>query len=294
MKKLIIFCALFTTAFFLLPTITHARDYNAMTGRFMTMDTLEGDQETPQSLHKYTYAHNNPVNLSDPSGHAVYFVERKMGLPGGGPAWYLNSGHGYLLFTSTSDPGSSDPFAAGFSGIDSFSWHPNSWNYSGQVPGRIWEQHSLDMNPRGHVPYKTFLVTTSAKDQATLLSSISAWNASMKPGFDFGGPFPDKSDPGNEIGNPSLHIPAPANGVYYSWSEQNCVWWATVQLKLSGIAVPQSVYNHIYVYNGTFGAADQVIAGTRSATTANRATGSTTPLYWLGDIGDQIGFDMGY
>lgn len=116
----------------------------------------------------------------------------------------------------------------------------------------------------------------------------------MNPGFDSGGPFPDKSDPGNEIGDPALHVPAPANGVYYSFTEQNCVWWATVQLKLSGINVPQSVYNHILFNNGTIGAAADVIAGTRSASTANRATGHTPFLYWLGDIGDDIGLDMGY
>ena len=32
------------------------------------MDAFEGDQESPLSLHRYTYAHNDPVNYTDPSG----------------------------------------------------------------------------------------------------------------------------------------------------------------------------------------------------------------------------------
>jgi RHS repeat-associated protein len=47
-----------------------ARYHNPNTGRFWNQDTFEGTNEDPQSLHKYTYAHNNPVNLSDPSGNS--------------------------------------------------------------------------------------------------------------------------------------------------------------------------------------------------------------------------------
>lgn len=61
--------ALLLLAFFLAPTITRARDYSANTGRFMTMDTFAGNQQNPQTLHKYIYAANNPVNRIDPSGH---------------------------------------------------------------------------------------------------------------------------------------------------------------------------------------------------------------------------------
>ncbi len=46
-----------------------ARYLNPAIGRFWTMDTFEGTQSDPLSLHKYLYAHNNPVNGCDPSGH---------------------------------------------------------------------------------------------------------------------------------------------------------------------------------------------------------------------------------
>lgn len=46
-----------------------ARYLNPNTGRFWTMDTSEGNQEDPLSLHKYLYCQGNPVNGRDPSGH---------------------------------------------------------------------------------------------------------------------------------------------------------------------------------------------------------------------------------
>jgi RHS repeat-associated protein len=46
-----------------------ARYFNPAKGRFWTMDSQEGSQEDPLSLHKYTYAQCDPVNFSDPSGN---------------------------------------------------------------------------------------------------------------------------------------------------------------------------------------------------------------------------------
>jgi hypothetical protein len=34
------------------------------------MDTWEGVSSEPNSLHKYTYIHNEPLNRLDPSGHS--------------------------------------------------------------------------------------------------------------------------------------------------------------------------------------------------------------------------------
>jgi RHS repeat-associated protein len=45
-----------------------ARYLDVSMGRFWTMDTYEGDNEDPLSLHKYLYVKDNPVNKSDPSG----------------------------------------------------------------------------------------------------------------------------------------------------------------------------------------------------------------------------------
>jgi len=45
-----------------------ARYRDPNTGRFTQMDQYAGRMQEPQTLHKYNYAHNDPVNLSDPSG----------------------------------------------------------------------------------------------------------------------------------------------------------------------------------------------------------------------------------
>jgi RHS repeat-associated protein len=46
-----------------------ARYLNVSTGRFWSMDTYEGDDQDPPSLHKYLYAEGDPVDGMDPSGN---------------------------------------------------------------------------------------------------------------------------------------------------------------------------------------------------------------------------------
>jgi RHS repeat-associated protein len=46
-----------------------ARYYQPQLGRFWTMDSYEGSQSDPLSLHKYLYCQANPVMMVDPSGH---------------------------------------------------------------------------------------------------------------------------------------------------------------------------------------------------------------------------------
>jgi RHS repeat-associated protein len=46
-----------------------ARMYDPQVGRFMSRDDVFGAPESPSSLHRYAYVGNNPVNLTDPSGH---------------------------------------------------------------------------------------------------------------------------------------------------------------------------------------------------------------------------------
>ena len=51
-----------------------ARYYAASIGRFLNIDPLEGNIYDPRALHKYLYATNNPINLSDPSGQQFSLV----------------------------------------------------------------------------------------------------------------------------------------------------------------------------------------------------------------------------
>ncbi len=242
--------------------------------------------------HTGLFCHDNPVMGRDPSGHAAYFVERKLSMSGGTAAYYLgNSGHGYLLFTPTSDPGSGDPFVNGQPAVATFSWHPNIWDYQFEelgkpgVPGRVWEDHPDDIGPTWG--YQTFLVTADSAQQQTLLTCIRNWIRAMNVGYDYGNPRPDDVTPdlNNEIGV-IQHIPAPANGVYYSLTGQNCVWWATIMLKQSGIRVLPGVYDAISHYEHGIGAGPQVISGQRSPYECGRTP--TNPFGIVPTVNDYI------
>ena len=45
-----------------------ARYYNQSNGTFNRVDPYSGNTQDPQSLHKYAYCHNNPINGIDPTG----------------------------------------------------------------------------------------------------------------------------------------------------------------------------------------------------------------------------------
>src|SRR5271166_4197136 len=57
-----------------------ARYLNTTTGRFWSMDTAEGNNRDPLSLHKYLYAEGNPVDNLDPSGNEIDEVMGGLGM----------------------------------------------------------------------------------------------------------------------------------------------------------------------------------------------------------------------
>jgi len=227
-------------------------------------------------VHKYLYCQADPVDGSDPSGHAVYFVERHFQGPAS-VAWPLNFGHGYLLFSPTSDPGG-DPFKTHQQPLNTFSWHPYSWDYDQNarpgVPGRVWEDHPEDRSPGGW--HHAFLVTTDSGQQSALLNFVKGWIAAANPGREYGDPIWETPAHKNQVGNP--HKPAPPGGVYYSLHGQNCVWWSAVMLMQSGINVPDRVYNAISGFNHGVGNADTEIGLGLSDTAYDVGTLNGRPL----------------
>ena len=47
----------------------NARYYDPVLGRFIQADTIVQSPSNPQTLNRYTYCNNNPVNYTDPDGH---------------------------------------------------------------------------------------------------------------------------------------------------------------------------------------------------------------------------------
>jgi RHS repeat-associated protein len=50
----------------------NARFYSPILGRFIQPDTVIPNPANPQSLNRFSYAYNNPVNYIDPSGHVPW------------------------------------------------------------------------------------------------------------------------------------------------------------------------------------------------------------------------------
>lgn len=46
----------------------HARHYSPITGRFLSVDTINGLDTLPQSWNRYAYVHGNPMTNTDPWG----------------------------------------------------------------------------------------------------------------------------------------------------------------------------------------------------------------------------------
>jgi len=59
----------------------NARYYDPTLGRFLSADTLVPDPANPQSLNRYTYVENRPLNFVDPTGHCAF---TNIPLPDGG------------------------------------------------------------------------------------------------------------------------------------------------------------------------------------------------------------------
>lgn len=84
---------------FVAPATTHARWLSVNTGRFHTMDTYEGDQENPATLHKYLYCHADPVNGTDPTGH---FMDMGSALSGSSLSQGIRGGGGVVVSRASS------------------------------------------------------------------------------------------------------------------------------------------------------------------------------------------------
>ena len=61
-----------------------ARYYSSTQGRFTSPDSLLGSIGNPQSLNRYAYVGNNPLNFSDPTGHTRFDASSSTGGDQGG------------------------------------------------------------------------------------------------------------------------------------------------------------------------------------------------------------------
>lgn len=69
----------------------HARYCSSAQGRFTSPDTMVGSIANPQSLNRYAYVGNNPLNYSDPTGH-IPTSNTIWSSSGINPGWGWNDG----------------------------------------------------------------------------------------------------------------------------------------------------------------------------------------------------------
>jgi RHS repeat-associated protein len=104
-----------------------ARFYDPEIGRFITSDTIVQAPYDPQSLNRYAYCRNNPLNYIDPSGHSWFkkFFGKILGFVAGVVGTILSGGNmmvGFQLFNlfdsigSTVNTGNWGGFAGGIAG----------------------------------------------------------------------------------------------------------------------------------------------------------------------------------
>jgi RHS repeat-associated protein len=155
-----------------------ARYYNQRLGRFMSGDPLAGDTGDPQSLNRYAYVRNNPINRIDPTGLTCYDAngepdaafsdpsECESGSGGGtwdddawfqpiAPAW-LNSSQGTvgsLLSAAVNIFGSAvtdSPFTFDFSGDLYGSYYVGSFDTWGGYASWATGLNALPQNQPGY------------------------------------------------------------------------------------------------------------------------------------------------
>src|SRR6185437_1337089 len=96
----------------------YGRYYSSRLGRFMSMDPLSGSLALPQSLNRYAYVTNDPINMIDPTGMAGGNWKCEL-LDDGN----CRGGNGYMPGGSAADPFgvNDDPWG---SMVDPTKWDP--------------------------------------------------------------------------------------------------------------------------------------------------------------------------
>jgi RHS repeat-associated protein len=82
-----------------------ARDYDPQLGRMVSADTLIPNAGESQGLNRYSYAYNNPVDYTDPTGHETIDPEQQKR----DAYWYYDLVTRGMAGTTSSDPADPSP-----------------------------------------------------------------------------------------------------------------------------------------------------------------------------------------
>ncbi|MCC6510565.1 MAG: RHS repeat-associated core domain-containing protein, partial [Pirellulaceae bacterium] len=167
-----------------------ARHYSPELGRFISPDQLPGMGQIPQTQNRFTYSHNNPTNLSDPSGYSPLIeqqvvngirttqasfkivktvkVARERGELAAQLGWFVGAAVSYYMFDLISQLRNGEFKPPGKVSIDIFEykWSKDLWmmgfKISASRSGRKYE-FDLGKLPGSDVGVKVFLAFCGTK-----------------------------------------------------------------------------------------------------------------------------------
>jgi RHS repeat-associated protein len=144
-----------------------ARYLNPNTGRFWTMDTDEGDNEDPLSLHKYLYAEADPMDNDDPTGNAAFSSADSAAI-------------GRQVHTIIGQAFQSPPFRITGQSVFTIAGLPNPVKKLGQKLGRLFPD-LVDIQKREIYEIKPVTIAGTAAGFAQLYAYVKLLNKLWPP-----------------------------------------------------------------------------------------------------------------
>ena len=196
-------------------------------GRFMSPDSVGAHLDDPQSLNKYSYVANNPLNRIDPDGHDwADGNEGALGFFGSS-----HSGAGSLDGAMRADMGGQhdngawldseqfDPFQYTYEGKNYATW--DDWaNYLISTPGAYDEAQGQFRIYTKNIQYNKAVMDYAASANVTLdvargrISEASSYMEGGHWNFAFSGPDPRPEGKDFRVGGFTLHFPINDKGVF--------------------------------------------------------------------------------
>ncbi len=177
-----------------------ARLYDPALGRFISADTVVPDPASPQTLNRYAYVYNNPINFNDPTGHtgANFFGDTSYWIGNTLPPIPNLAGSGFEFFSPS--PSFSPPGNLSVPGLEFFSpGAPSAMRDLGSltlgmglidpfypsVPENPMDRLEAIIQSTGQtsvlVPHKPFDIFDLVVDNFELLEQLEALNAVLQP-----------------------------------------------------------------------------------------------------------------
>lgn|GEM_PF-1414165 len=124
-----------------------ARLYDPDLGRFLTPDSIVPDPEDPQSLNRFSYVRNNPINSVDPTGHFDYDFEN------GFSTGYGSSYDASMVLYNSSSYNYSSSYNSSYSGSVNNAWSSYyTPNNTVGGPSDSWSNGNLSNSPSISAP----------------------------------------------------------------------------------------------------------------------------------------------